>query len=95
MTTAHFTLGNIYANEQRAREAADEYREVVREEPSNTLALAAEVKAMVSVAAYTDALAPALNYVRKKPGDPSGHILLGMVYRGLGDYAKAEPELEL
>ena len=39
--------------------------------------------------------APAREYVRQKPDDPSGHVLLGMVYRGLGDYAKAEPELEL
>lgn len=95
LTSAHFTLGNIYANEQRFREAADEYRVVVRLEPANTEALAAEVKALVDVSAYTDALAPARAYVREKPLDPSGHVLLGMVYRGLGDYTKAEPELEL
>lgn len=95
MTAAHFTLGNIYANEQRFREAADEYSVVVRQEPTNTVALAAEVKALVGVTAYTEALAPARDYVREKPADPSGHVLLGMVYRGLGEYAKAEPELEL
>ncbi|MFP5229679.1 MAG: tetratricopeptide repeat protein [Acidobacteriota bacterium] len=95
MTAAHLTLGNVYANEQRNREAADEYRVVVRQEPANTLALAAEVKSLVSATAYTDALAPARDYVRLKPGDPAGHVLLGMVYRGLGDYAQAEPELEL
>ena len=95
MTAAHFTLGNIYANEQRFREAADEYRVVVRQQPANTEALAAEIKALVDVTAYTDALAPARDYVREKPADPSGHVLLGMVYRGLGDYEKAEPELEL
>jgi tetratricopeptide (TPR) repeat protein len=95
MTSAHFTLGNIYANEQRFREAADEYRAVVRQDATDTSALAAEVKALVDVTAYTDALAPAREYVRQKPDDSSGHVLLGMVYRGLGDYAKAEPELEL
>ncbi len=94
-TAAHFTLANIFANEQRFREAADEYRVVVHQDPSNTAALAAEVKALVDVTAYTDAFAPAREYVRMKPDDPSGHILLGMVYRGLGDYAKAQPELEL
>jgi tetratricopeptide (TPR) repeat protein len=94
MTDAHFTLGNIYANEQRFREAADEYRIVVRQDPANILALAAEIKALVDVTAYTDALAPAGEYVRRKPEDPSAHVLLGMVYRGLGDYAKAQPELE-
>ena len=95
MTAAHFTLGNIYANEQRFREAADEYRVVVRQDPTDTTALAAEVKVLVNASAYSEALAPAREYVRQKPGDSSGHVLLGMVYRGLGDYAKAEPELKL
>jgi tetratricopeptide (TPR) repeat protein len=95
MTVAHFTLGNIYANEQRFREAADEYRAVVGQDPTNTVALAAEVKALVDATAFTDALAPARAYVRQKPDDSSGHVLLGMVYRGLGEYPQAEPELEL
>jgi tetratricopeptide (TPR) repeat protein len=95
ITAAHFTLGNIYANEQRFREAADEYRVVVRQEPTNTAALAAEVKALVGVNAFSEAFAPARDYVRQKPDDASGHVLLGMVYRGQGDYTKAEPELKL
>jgi tetratricopeptide (TPR) repeat protein len=95
MTAAHFTLGNIYANEQRFREAADEYRAVVGQDPTDAVALAAEVKALVDSTAYTDALAPARAYVHQKPDDSSGHVLLGMVYRGLGEYAEAEPELEL
>jgi tetratricopeptide (TPR) repeat protein len=95
MTAAFFTLGNIYANEQRYREAADEYREVTRRNPHDTVALVAQAKALLNVTAYTEALEPAKNYVRLKPNDASGHVLLGMVYRGLGDYAKAEPELEL
>ena len=41
MTAAHFALGNIYANERRDREAADEYHEVVRQNPGDTVALAA------------------------------------------------------
>src|SRR3984957_12581395 len=95
ISAAHFTLGNIYANEQRFREAADEYRVVVRKDPADTVALAAEVKALVDVNAYTEAFAPARDYVRQKPEDPTGHVLLGMVYRGQGDYAKAEPEFQV
>jgi tetratricopeptide (TPR) repeat protein len=95
LTAAHFTLANIYANEKRYREAADEYQQVNRLNPADTVALLAQVKALVNVSAFTDARGPAQDYVRKKPNDASGHILLGMVYRGLGDYAKAEPELEL
>ena len=95
LTPAYFTLGNIYANERRDREAADEYQEVVRRDPKDTVALTAQVKALIDTSAYAEALAPARDYVRQKPGDPSGHVMLGTVYQQLGDYAKAEPELEL
>ena len=95
MTAAYFTLGNIYANERRDREAADEYQEVTRRNPNNTVALAAQVKALIDASAYTEALAPARDYVRRKPSDSSGHVMLGTVYQQLGDYARAEPELEL
>ena len=95
LTSAYFTLGNIYANERRDREAADEYQEVTRRSPGDTVALAAQVKALIDAAAYTEALAPALTYVGRRPDDPSGHVMLGTVYQQLGDYAKAEPELEL
>jgi tetratricopeptide (TPR) repeat protein len=95
ITAAYFTLGNIYANERRDREAADEYQEVTRRSPTDTVALAAQVKALIDASAYTEALAPARDYVHRKPSDPSGHVMLGTVYQQLGDYARAEPELEL
>lgn len=95
LTAAHFTLGNIYANERRDREAADEYYEVVRRDPGDTAALAAQVRALIDTSAYAEALSPARDYVRQKPGDASAHIMLGTVYQQLGDYAKAEPELEI
>jgi tetratricopeptide (TPR) repeat protein len=95
ITATYFTLGNIYASERRDREAADEYQEVTRRNPTDTIALAAEVKALIDASAYTEALAPATDYVRRKSNDPSGHVMLGTVYQQLGDYAKAEPELEI
>jgi tetratricopeptide (TPR) repeat protein len=95
ITAGYFTLGNIYANERRDREAADEYQEVTRRSPTDTAALAAQVKALIDASAYTEALAPARDYVHRKPSDPSGHVMLGTVYQQLGDYARAEPELEL
>ena len=95
MTSGYFTLGNIYANERRDREAADQYKEVTRRNPNDVVALAAEVKALIDASAYAEALAPARDYVRRKPNDPSAHVMLGTVYQQLGDYAKAEPELEL
>ncbi len=93
MKAAHFTLGNIFARESRFREAADEYAIAVRLDSQDTEALLAEVKALDTVSAYQEALAPALEYVRRKAADPQGHLLLGAVYRGLGEYMKAEPEL--
>jgi tetratricopeptide (TPR) repeat protein len=95
ITAGYFILGNIYANERRDREAADEYQEVTRRSPTDTVALAAQVKALIDASAYTEALAPARDYVHRKPNDPSGHVMLGTVYQQLGDYARAEPELEL
>ena len=93
MKAAHFTLGNIYAHEARFREAADEYAQVMRLDPADTEALRAGVKALVTVSAFQDALAPAQDFVRRKPTDPEGHTLLGAIYRGLGEYPKAEAEL--
>lgn len=95
MTAAHFTLANIYANEKSFHEAADEYGVVVHQDPSNMVALAAEVKSLINVGSYSEALTPAQDYARQQPNDPSGHVLLGMVYAELGNYAKAEPELEV
>ncbi len=95
MIAAHNTLAGMYGNEQHYREAADEYHEVTRLNPADTAALIAQAKALLNANAYTDALAPAKDYVRRKPNDSSGHLLLGMVYRSMGDYARAEPELEL
>ena len=95
LTAAYFALGNIYANEHRNREAADEYQEVIRRTPNDTVALGAQVKALIDASAFTEALAPARDYVHRQPDDPSGHVMLGTVYQQLGDYAKAEPELEI
>src|SRR5664279_192407 len=95
VTAAYSALGNIYANERRNREAADEYQEVIRRSPTDTVALGAQVKALIDASAFTEALAPARDFVRRQPDDPSGHVMLGTVYQQTGDYASAEPELEL
>lgn len=95
LASAYFALGNIYANERRDREAADEYQQVTRLNPADTVALAAQIKALIDASAYAEALAPARDYVRRQPNDPSGHVMLGTVYQQLGDYSKAEPELEM
>ncbi len=93
MTAAHFTLGNIYANERRDREAANEYHEVVLQNPANLVALAAEVEELINAAAYSEAVAPALDYLRQKPNEALAYVMLGTIYQELGKYEKAEPYL--
>ena len=93
LKAAHFTLGNIYANENRFREAADEYAQAARVDAKDAVVLLAQVKALTTVSAFQEALAPAEAYIRLKPTDPEGHLMLGAVYRGLGEYEKAEAEL--
>lgn len=92
-TAAHFTLGNMYGNQKLYLKAGSEYRVVDIQNPTDTVALAAEVEMLINASAYTKALAPARDYVRLEPNNYLGHILLGNVYFELGDYAKAEPEL--
>lgn len=92
-TDAHFTLGDMYANQKQYLKAAKEYQVVVRQSPTNTIALAAEVEMLVDASAYSEALAPARDYVVRKPDGALGRILLGTVYLELGDYTKAKTEL--
>ena len=94
MTAAYFALGNIYANEHRNREAADEYQEVIRRSSERYgSARRAGQGAHRRIGIYRSACARARLRARQ-PDDPSGHVMLGTVYQQLGDYASAEPELE-
>ena len=73
-------LGNIYANEHRNRRPQMNTRwSFARIQPIRSRWPPRSRRSWTT--AYTEALAPARDYVRRKPDDPSGHILLGMVYR--------------
>src|SRR5437899_2219032 len=52
----HFHLANSYAHQQRFRESAAEYREVLRLDPSNDLARLSLVKALIYLQGYPEAL---------------------------------------
>lgn len=94
MKSAHLSLGDIHFHESQFREAADEYAAVVRLDLHDDAALKAEARALVAASLFREALAPAQEYVRRKPSDPEGHLLLGSVEGGLGDYEPAGSELE-
>jgi len=95
LRSAHFGLGKTYAQEGRLREAAGEYAEAFGLDGQQDAALLAKAQALAAIPAFQDALADAREYVQREPADPEGHLLLGSVYRGLGDEGSAEAELKL
>jgi len=94
MAAAHFALGSVYAQESRFREAADEFSETIRIDATDDDAWLARGRALLRGSAFQDALPPAQEYVRRKPADPEGHLLLGSVENGLTQYSAAIMELE-
>jgi tetratricopeptide (TPR) repeat protein len=93
LAAAHFNLATVYAREKRFREAANEYRSVLRIEPSNDAARLAVAKAEHSVGNDEAALPFIQAYARRHAQEFEAQLLLGNVYRGLGRYADAEGAL--
>jgi len=88
----HFNLGNVYAGQELYPDAAREYTEVLRLDPTNEEARIGLASALVANREY----AVAISHVERYKGE-SGfqkHYLLGLSMRGLGRNAEAEPELE-
>src|SRR5207248_1721632 len=90
LAIAHFNLASVYAQQKRFQEAADEYGQTLRLDPSNDAARVALVKALTILAQYSEALPLIEDYTRRKPADHEGHLLLGTLYRELGKYGEAQ-----
>jgi putative PEP-CTERM system TPR-repeat lipoprotein len=90
----HARLGIAYTQQSQYRQAADEFREAVRLDPSNDITRLSYVKALIILAEFQTALPEIQSYYRRKPGDFDGLYLMGVVDRGLGNYAAAEPLLQ-
>jgi tetratricopeptide (TPR) repeat protein len=86
-------LGIAYTQESQFRQAADEFREALRLDPSNDVTRLSYVKALIILAEFQTALPEIQSYYRRKPRDFEGLYLMGVVDRGLGNYADAEPLL--
>jgi tetratricopeptide (TPR) repeat protein len=93
LALAHFNLASVYAQQNRFREAADEYGKALGLDPSNDVARVSLVKALTILSQYSEALPLIEDHARRHPKDFEGHKLLGIVYRGLGRDAEAEAEL--
>src|SRR5204863_3466156 len=86
----HARLGIAYTQESQFRQAVDEFREALRLDPSNDVTRLSYVKALIILAEFQTSLPEIQNYLRSKPHDFEAMYLMGVVDRGLGDYADAE-----
>ena len=86
-------LGIAYTQESQFRQAEDEFREALRLDPSNDVTRLSYVKALIILAEFQTDLPEIQSYYRRKPHDFEGLYLMGVVDRGLGNYADAEPLL--
>ena len=78
------------------REAADEYHEVVRRDPGDMVALAAQVKALIDTSAYNrGARAVARLRAKRNQTMPQGTSCSAPCISNSAITSKAEPELEL
>src|SRR2546428_3223005 len=82
----HFRLATSYAHQQRFRESAAEYREVLRLDPSNDLARLSLVKALIYQKGYPEALPLIEDYFRRHSDDFEANAILGAVYKGNARY---------
>ena len=89
----HARLGIAYTQEQQFRQAADEFREALRLDPTNDITRTSYVKTLIILAEFQTALPEIQTYYRRKPRDFQALFLTGVVDRGLGNYDAAEPLL--
>jgi len=89
----HLNLGIVYTQQDRYREAADQFRDALRLDPNDDVARISLVKALAILAEFPSALPLIQEYARRKPGDFDALYLTGVVQRGLGNYADAEGPL--
>ena len=86
----HARLGVAYTQQSQFRQAADEFGEALRLDPSNDITRLSYVKALIILAEFQTALPEIQSYYRRKPGDFDALYLMGVVDRGLGNYSDAE-----
>lgn len=90
---AHFNLGIVYTQQDRFGEAAEEFQQALRIDPSDDVTRVSYVKALVVLAQFDKAQPIASEYLQRKPRDFDALYLSGVVNRGLGNYSEAEKEL--
>jgi tetratricopeptide (TPR) repeat protein len=89
----HARLGIAYTQEGQFRQAADEFGEGLRLDPENDITRISYVTTLIILAEFQTALPQIQTYYDRKPHDVQALFLMGVVDRGLGNYAAAEPLL--
>ncbi len=94
LAIAHFNLATIYAQQQRFSEAVGEYRAALRLEPSNQVSRTSLAKGLIILRQYDEA-ASLLHASESNANDLEIPYVLGLAYRGLGNYEAAVQEFAL
>ena len=89
----HSRLGIAYTQQAQFRQAAQEFHDALRLDPANDITRVSYVKTLIILAEFQTALPEIQGYYRRKPYDFDAVFLMGVVDRGLGNYAAAEPLL--
>ena len=90
---AHVNLALIYIQQRRYKDAANEFEQALRLDPTDDVARASYIKTLIILAQPEAAFPLAEDYVRRKPSDFEALYLMGSVERELGKYAEAEKVL--
>ena len=84
----------MYTQQNRYREAAEEFKEALRLDSTDDIARASLIKVLVILSEFSTALPLIQEYAQRKPHEFEALYLMGAVDRGLGNYADAEIMLE-
>ena len=90
---AHSNLAIAYTQEDQFRQAAEEFGEALRLAPTDDVIRLSYVKALAVLAEFNTASPLIRDYYHRKPHDFEALYLMGVVDRGLGNYAEAETML--
>jgi tetratricopeptide (TPR) repeat protein len=91
---AHFQLGTLYAQQDKADLAIAEYHTALRLDRTANGVRLALARALLSQQKYSDALKTAQENVRQDPQSAEGYHLEGLAYKGLQQLQHAAAALE-
>jgi len=86
----HFNMGAVYVQQNRYGEAAQEFHEAMRLDPSDDVAALSYIKALVVLAQFDTAEPIIRSYRERRPHDFDSLYFSGIVEKGLGNNAEAE-----